>query len=140
VEHGESSGDAVPGIPDGPPPAREQLPLPRRRRQSHLEPQLRSQDEPDTGTPFAAFSAFSPAPDRDPAQAARPPMPDRGSPSARPFEQPDRPERPEPPEPPDRAAAFHAGTRRGRGAGSARRGSPPRRTDRGQPFARPPEY
>ncbi|HYH30484.1 MAG TPA: hypothetical protein VD903_08870, partial [Pseudonocardia sp.] len=46
-----------PGQPDGPTPAREQLPLPRRRRQSHLEPQLRHPGSPGTGTPFTPFAA-----------------------------------------------------------------------------------
>jgi hypothetical protein len=39
------------------PPAREQLPLPRRRRQAHLEPQLREPGGSGDGTPFSAFSA-----------------------------------------------------------------------------------
>jgi hypothetical protein len=59
------------GPGDPPPPAREQLPLPRRRQQAHIAPQLLNPDEADTdtGTPFAAFSATRPGPppaaDRD---------------------------------------------------------------------------
>ncbi|QJY48451.1 hypothetical protein [Pseudonocardia broussonetiae] len=44
---------------DGPdhrlPPRREQLPLPRRDGQTHLEPQLRERDGAGSGTPFEAF-------------------------------------------------------------------------------------
>lgn len=41
--------------PDGPhPPRREQLPLPRRDEQTHLEPRLREPVGAGTGTPFAA--------------------------------------------------------------------------------------
>ncbi len=47
---------------DPPPPRREQLPLPRRARQRHLEPQLREPGGSGDGTPFAAF-----ADDVDPA-------------------------------------------------------------------------
>lgn len=47
---------------DPPPPAREQLPLPQRRRQSHLEPQLRDPGSSGTGTPFAAFACEDTAP------------------------------------------------------------------------------
>ena len=47
--------DDLPPPPDGPTPAREQLPLPRRRRQSHIEPQLRTPGSTGSGTPFAAF-------------------------------------------------------------------------------------
>ena len=43
-------------------PAREQLPLPRRRQQAHLEPQLREPGGPGVGTPFSAFST----PDSEP--------------------------------------------------------------------------
>jgi hypothetical protein len=54
---------------DPPPPAREQLPLPRRRQQAHLAPQLRTPDEAESGTPFTAFTANQPGPvppaDRD---------------------------------------------------------------------------
>jgi hypothetical protein len=54
---------------DPPPPAREQLPLPRRRQQAHIAPQLRTPDEAETGTPFTAFTANQPGPvppvDRD---------------------------------------------------------------------------
>jgi len=85
--------DDVPAPPDGPTPAREQLPLPRRRRQSHIEPQLRTPGSTGTGTPFAAFGPDA-AP--EPALSAPPDCYERGRPS-------------------DRAAAFHAGTHRGRG-------------------------
>ncbi|MHA6782517.1 hypothetical protein ACVGOW_16230 [Pseudonocardia saturnea] len=37
------------------PPSREQLPLPRRDGQSHLEPQLREPGGAGSGTPFEAF-------------------------------------------------------------------------------------
>jgi hypothetical protein len=54
---------------DPPPPAREQLPLPRRRQQAHIAPQLRTPNEAETGTPFMAFTANQPGPvppvDRD---------------------------------------------------------------------------
>jgi hypothetical protein len=53
------------------PPAREQLPLPRRRRQAHIEPQLRERGGAGDGTPFSAFSAFSPSPTAPPAPPAR---------------------------------------------------------------------
>jgi hypothetical protein len=85
--------DDMPAPPDGPTPTREQLPLPRRRRQSHIEPQLRTPGGTGTGTPFAAFAA-EPAP--DPARSAAPECRERGRHA-------------------DRAAAFHAGTHRGRG-------------------------
>lgn len=56
---------------DPPPPLREQLPLPRRRGQEHLAPQLRTPGDTDTGTPFAAFTPSIPgqrtAADRDTA-------------------------------------------------------------------------
>jgi hypothetical protein len=56
---------------DPPPPRREQLPLPRRRGQQHLAPQLRRPEETETGTPFSAFTPSIPgqrtAPDRDTA-------------------------------------------------------------------------
>lgn len=51
----------VPRVPvsDSPdrrlPPRREQLPLPRRDGQSHLEPQLREHGGAGSGTPFEAF-------------------------------------------------------------------------------------
>jgi hypothetical protein len=80
--------DDVPTLPDGPTPAREQLPLPRRKRQSHIEPQLRTPGGAGSGTPFAAFAADG-AP--DPARNATTECCT------------------------DRAAAFHAGTHRGRG-------------------------
>jgi hypothetical protein len=88
--------DDMPLPPDGPTPAREQLPLPRRRRQSHLEPQLRTPGGTGSGTPFTAFvtedAAEAPA---DDAAECR----ERGRPLGL-------------------AAAFHAGTHRGRGAAS----------------------
>jgi hypothetical protein len=100
--------DDPPPLPDGPTPAREQLPLPRRQRQSHLEPQLRNPDGTGSGTPFAAFADDDPAePSRNAADDAR-----------------------------DRAAAFHAGVRRGRGAtGPRRRGIGRLRT---RPLSDPP--
>ncbi|WP_346277815.1 hypothetical protein [Pseudonocardia sp.] len=52
---------------DPPPPAREQLPLPRRRQQAHLEPQLRNPGDAGTGTPFAAFAGESSNEDDAPA-------------------------------------------------------------------------
>jgi hypothetical protein len=73
---------------DPPPPAREQLPLPRRRRQAHLEPQLRNPGGGDAGTPFSAFTTND-----KPADAPDATMPPGG---------------------PDAAAAFHSATRRGR--------------------------
>jgi hypothetical protein len=86
--------DDMPAPPDGPTPAREQLPLPRRRRQSHIEPQLRTPGGTGTGTPFAAFGAES-AP--EPARSTSSDCYERGRQT-------------------DRAAAFHAGAHRGRGA------------------------
>jgi hypothetical protein len=82
-----SHPDEMPPPPDGPTPAREQLPLPRRRRQSHLEPQLRTPGGPGSGTPFAAFAA-----EGTPAPATAGPTGYCA----------------------DRAAAFHAGAHRGR--------------------------
>jgi hypothetical protein len=121
VEHGESGGDAAPRTPDGPTPAREQLPLPRRRRQSHLEPQLRTPGGAGTGTPFAAFTP--------------PPLSDPPAPTPTPpTEQADRTDRA------DRAAAFHAGTRRGRGPARPRRATAARGPEQGQPPARPTEH
>jgi hypothetical protein len=100
--------DNAPLQPDGPTPAREQLPLPRRKRQSHLEPHLRTPSTGESGTPFAAFTAG----DAD--------EPTGNTPADR-----DRPDRT------DRAAAFHAGVRRGRGAsGPRRRGNTRHRPDR----------
>jgi hypothetical protein len=87
----------MPTPPDGPTPAREQLPLPRRQRQSHIEPQLRSPGGAGSGTPFAAFAA------NGATEPARPeptrPEPTRNASSERCA---------------DRAAAFHAGAHRGR--------------------------
>jgi hypothetical protein len=125
VEHGESGGDAAHRNPDGPTPAREQLPLPQRRRQSHLEPQLRTPGGAGTGTPFAAFSP-PPLPD--------PPAPTPAPASAAPTGQADRTDRA------GRAAAFRAGTRRGRGTGRPRRGNAARRPEQSQPNARPTEH
>jgi hypothetical protein len=85
--------DDVPAPLDGPPPAREQLPLPRRRRQAHIEPQLRTPGGNGSGTPFAAFTT-------------------EGTPDATRNASPERHERGKQA---DRAAAFHAGTHRGRG-------------------------
>ena len=79
--------DDMPTPPDGPTPDREQLPLPRRQRQSHLDPQLRTPGSAGSGTPFAAFTA-----DGAPEAAGGTP-PECCT---------------------DRAAAFHAGTHRGR--------------------------
>jgi len=91
--------DDMPLPPDGPTPAREQLPLPRRRRQSHLEPQLRTPGGTGSGTPFTAFVTEdddAEAPDTDSAECRE---------RARPL---------------GLAAAFHAGTHRGRdGRGAA---------------------
>jgi hypothetical protein len=98
--------DAAP-MPDGPTPAREQLPLPRRKRQAHLEPHLRTPSTGESGTPFAAFTSDETA------------EPSRDAPADR-----DRSERS------DRVAAFHAGVRRGRGAGGPRRRGNGRRPDR----------
>jgi hypothetical protein len=109
VEQAES-GEGSHRNPDGPPPAREQLPLPRRRRQSHLEPQLRTPGGAGSGTPFAAFAADS----RDDSAATGPN---------------------------DRVAAFHAGTRRGRGNARARRpNAGTRRPEPGPPPVRRSEH
>jgi hypothetical protein len=94
-------------MPDGPTPAREQLPLPRRKRQAHLEPHLRTPGTGESGTPFAAFTSD------DAAEPARNTPADR--------DRSDRSDRSERSERADRAAAFHAGVRRGRGAGGPRR-------------------
>ncbi|GAA5128938.1 hypothetical protein [Pseudonocardia adelaidensis] len=85
--------DDMPLPPDGPTPAREQLPLPRRRRQSHLEPQLRTPGGTGAGTPFTAFVADG---DAEPTATIPSDRRERGRPSGR-------------------AAAFHAGAHRGRG-------------------------
>ena len=85
--------DDLPAPLDGPPPAREQLPLPRRRRQSHIEPQLRTPGGAGTGTPFAAFTSDA-APDAT-----------RNNASTECCERCRQA---------DRAGAFHAGTHRGR--------------------------
>lgn len=52
------------------PPPREQLPLPRRDVQTHLEPQLREQHGAGTGTPFAAFGTDGSAQHRPEPDAA----------------------------------------------------------------------
>jgi hypothetical protein len=77
ADRGRDDHDELPVHPlrrepiDPPPPLREQLPLPRRRGQEHLAPQLRTLEESDTGTPFAPFAPVIPgqrtAPDRTPA-------------------------------------------------------------------------
>jgi hypothetical protein len=85
---------------DPPPPQREQLPLPRRSQQDHLEPQLRVPGGSGEGTPFTAF---------DPART--PAAPVRST-------------------PPGRAAAFHDGTARARTAGAQRGAPATRRPER----------
>lgn len=85
--------DDLPLPPDGPTPAREQLPLPRRRRQSHIEPQLRTPGGTGSGTPFTAFVADG---DPEAAGTAASDCRERNMPAGR-------------------AAAFHAGAHRGRG-------------------------
>jgi hypothetical protein len=92
--------DDAPRQPDGPTPAREQLPLPRRRRQSHLEPHLRTPGGPGAGTPFTAFACDAPTGEIPVVRPARDDTPAGGPASAA----------------ADRAAAFRAGVRR---AGSA---------------------
>ncbi|MCY7343475.1 MAG: hypothetical protein LH603_16995, partial [Pseudonocardia sp.] len=49
------------GADDPAPPRREQLPLPQRARQAHIEPQLREPGGKGEGTPFDAFTADGPA-------------------------------------------------------------------------------
>ncbi|MHA6625472.1 hypothetical protein ACU61A_08600 [Pseudonocardia sichuanensis] len=103
--------DDAPRQPDGPTPAREQLPLPRRRRQSHLEPQLRTPGSPGAGTPFTAFcdAVTGEIPVVRPVREEGP----SGGPASAPA---------------DRAAAFRAGARRAprpRGPGTG-----PHRTER----------
>lgn len=85
---------------DGPLPVRrEQLPLPRRDEQTHLEPQLRERDGAGSGTPFTAFGADDRAPRSDAVA-------DAGGPA-----------------PTSRVAAFRAATRRAAdGAGRRRPG------------------
>ena len=92
----------VPSIEDDPPPpAREQLPLPRRNRQGHLEPQLRVPGGAGDGTPFVAFLPPPFAPPTAPRTADRPDEePPEGSARAAAIA---------------RAAAFRAATWRGRG-------------------------
>ncbi|HZG92889.1 MAG TPA: hypothetical protein VEZ42_21985, partial [Pseudonocardia sp.] len=66
--------DPRPGSVEDPlPPAREQLPLPRRRQQAHLEPQLREPNGAGAGTPFSAFTTPHPAPARDGLTPTGPP-------------------------------------------------------------------
>jgi hypothetical protein len=56
---------------DPPPPLREQLPLPRRSQQDHLEPQLREPGGSGEGTPFVPFgSEPAPIPDATGDKAA----------------------------------------------------------------------
>jgi hypothetical protein len=69
---------------DPPPPRREQLPLPRRSQQGHLEPQLREPGGSGGGTPFRPF-----------ADTESEPAPSRAQPG-------------------EQAAAFHHGTARAR--------------------------
>ena len=150
MEQGES-GEGLPArTPDGPPPAREQLPLPHRRRQAHIEPQLRTPGGSGTGTPFAAFAAES-VPHRGPGRAAersaervteRAPersadrAPERGPDTAR-----DTTTGATVGASPERAAAFHAGTRRGRWGIRPRRGNAGAHpSEPGSPPARPSEY
>ena len=71
---------------DPPPLGREQLPLPRRARQAHLEPQLRLPGGTGNGTPFTAFTTDA-TDDTDDADTT----------------------------PVERAAEFHEATRRSRG-------------------------
>ncbi|QYN39736.1 hypothetical protein K1T35_22590 [Pseudonocardia sp. DSM 110487] len=99
--------DDMPEPPDGPTPAREQLPLPRRRRQSHIEPQLRTPDGTSTGTPFAAFG-----PDGAPelARSASSDCYERGGYERGGYERGGHERGGQT----DRAAAFHAGAHRGR--------------------------
>ena len=85
--------DDMPAPLDGPPPARAQRPRPRRRRQSHIEPQLRTPGSAGTGTPFTAFTTDG-APDATRNTSTE--CCERGGQA-------------------DRAAAFQAGTHRGRG-------------------------
>jgi hypothetical protein len=110
VDQGLSASDAAgwgAGLPDGPPPSREQLPLPRRRRQSHLEPKLRVPGGTGGGTPFAAFTPTpTPDPDADDALFTHPPAPPDAIPRSADGLDPGVPF--------TRAAAFHAGARRGR--------------------------
>jgi hypothetical protein len=89
---------------DPPPPDREQLPLPRRTQQAHLEPQLRTRGGAGSATPFAAFAVDGPV------EAA---ADSRGGAGA--GSRDDRTGRA------GRAAAFHAGARRGRDGAGARR-------------------
>lgn len=56
----EQQGSRFGGPADPPPPDREQLPLPRRSRQEHLEPQLRVPNSTGGGTPFAPFTPARP--------------------------------------------------------------------------------
>jgi hypothetical protein len=111
------------GVEESRAPAREQLPLPRRRQQAHIEPQLREPNGAGAGTPFSAFSA----PQSDPSDGA--PRPADAGPSSAPGSAvPDnsgdptelipRLERPA-----DRVAAFRAATRRVRRPGQRPRPS-----------------
>jgi hypothetical protein len=106
VTHGDEG--RAPLRPDGPPPAREQLPLPRRQRQAHIEPHLRAPGEGEAGTPFAAFSA-------DEADETTRPGQERAAKPDGPAKQ-DGPAKPDSPAKPsvERAAAFLSGASRGR--------------------------
>jgi hypothetical protein len=101
-EDGGSTRGRPGGEDDPPPPRREQLPLPRRAQQSHLEPQLRVPGGTGSGTPFAAFAA-----DDDTSEAAA---------SGRHAAEPRAvgPETVEPSTAEFRPAEFQDGTRRGR--------------------------
>jgi hypothetical protein len=128
------------------PPAREQLPLPRRRQQAHLEPQLRERGGSGTGTPFSAFSAptastvpVTPLPAAGlSGELPRQQGPGNGTglndtglngtapngaaadgvqPLDRIVGEPAPQQPPRPDRPADRAAAFRAATRRGRRPG-----------------------
>lgn len=108
------------GVEESRAPAREQLPLPRRRQQAHIEPQLREPNGAGAGTPFSAFStphADPPAgaPQANPPGPAGPKVPDN---SGDPTELLPRQERPA-----DRVAAFRAATRRVRRPGQRPRPS-----------------
>ncbi|OZM78208.1 hypothetical protein [Pseudonocardia sp. MH-G8] len=97
--------------PDGPTPAREQLPLPRRRSQAHLDPHLRAPGGPGAGTPFTAFACDAPTGEIPVVRPVRDDTAPSGPAGAA----------------ADRAAAFRAGARRGGGAPHSRG---PRRPER----------
>jgi hypothetical protein len=99
VIHGDDGLGGAPQLPDGPPPAREQLPLPRRQHQAHLAPHLRAPDGSGISTPFAAFTAD------DTEENARPERSETTAGKDASVE---------------RAAAFHAGASRARGSARTR--------------------